>query len=515
MSASSAVLPKSNKEEPKMELKATLKEYTASEFQALVNRIWAVDLPKQDHDRLINHFDRIVGHPQGADLLFYADYSFIRNSAELVVHNVRNWHEQQGLAAFQNEAVSAPRPSLPASPVARSLMEVQEIAANVASSEQVVEMAFGVFERGIQHSRSQQSAPLAIAEQEASICALELAQHETLKAVSKFEYHKTGIEFAKKSAQSNLDYVRPEQAQWQGIAQQINATHDRYIALSATIASRHRALHDQAEALLLEAQEQLIRSRTQVGAVSAQTPYLMTASLLVANKRPDILLDRAPSMLLFSQQVDLQKAIRSAVAEFTWRNTSGELSDENQCAGVLKFEFSSRADTKVFGLSVPLSEMQPLEGQDWQALAADGGEVDVLFRMGTAVVPSKPGTMFKGLREIKELEQVYITPSPRNSPTSRVRVRVAQYDEQLNTYSFTADGTAPITVRWSDPVTLERSVPAAPTASPRLGFVQSSPVPTLEPLASEGKDLRIDDYIVVFPSESELDPLYVIFTSRP
>lgn len=59
-----------------MELKATLKEYTASEFQALVDRIWAVDLPKLDHDRLINQFDRIVGHPQGACLLFYADNRF-------------------------------------------------------------------------------------------------------------------------------------------------------------------------------------------------------------------------------------------------------------------------------------------------------------------------------------------------------------------------------------------------------------------------------------------------------
>jgi hypothetical protein len=73
-----------------MELKTALKEYSASAFQALVNRIWAVDLPKLDHDRLINHFDRIVGHPQGADLLFYADDRFISNSVELVVHNVRN-----------------------------------------------------------------------------------------------------------------------------------------------------------------------------------------------------------------------------------------------------------------------------------------------------------------------------------------------------------------------------------------------------------------------------------------
>ena len=56
-----------------MELKSTLKEYTASEFQTLINRIREVDLPKKDHDRLINHFDRIVGHPEGADLLFYPD----------------------------------------------------------------------------------------------------------------------------------------------------------------------------------------------------------------------------------------------------------------------------------------------------------------------------------------------------------------------------------------------------------------------------------------------------------
>ena len=497
-----------------MELKATLKEYTTSEFQALVNRIWAVDLPKQDHDRLINHFDRIVGHPQGADLLFYANDRFISNSAELVVHNVRSWHKKQGVAAFQDETVAVPRPSVPTSPVARSLMEVQKIAADVALSEQAVEMAFGVFERGIQHSRSQQSAPLGISEQETRIRALELAQHETLIAVRKFEFHKMRIQFAKNSAQSNLSYARSEQAQWQGITQQINATHDRYIALLATIAQRHRAFHDQAEALLEEAQEQLIRSRTQAGVGPAQTAHLMPASLVVANKRPDILLDRAPSTLLFSQQVDLQKAIRSAVAEFTWRNTSGELSDENQCAGVLQFEFSSRADTKIFGLSVPLSELQPLEGQDWQALAAEGSEVEVFFRMGTAVVPGKPGTMFKGLREIKVLEQVYITPSPRNTPSARVRVRVAQYDEQLNAYSFTTDGTAPITVRWAEPVTLERSVPAAPTASHRLGFVHSSPLPALEPLAGEGKDLRIDNYIVVFPFESELDPLYVMFTNR-
>jgi hypothetical protein len=41
------------KEKPGMELKATLKDYTEPEFQALVNRIWAVDIPRcQDSCRL-------------------------------------------------------------------------------------------------------------------------------------------------------------------------------------------------------------------------------------------------------------------------------------------------------------------------------------------------------------------------------------------------------------------------------------------------------------------------------
>src|SRR5688572_5544992 len=84
----------------KMELKATLKDYTEPEFQALVDRIWAVDLPKPDHDRLINHFDRVVGHPKGADLLFYPPEddtnTYLSGS---VVYYVKDWYHKQGRAA--------------------------------------------------------------------------------------------------------------------------------------------------------------------------------------------------------------------------------------------------------------------------------------------------------------------------------------------------------------------------------------------------------------------------------
>ncbi|TWC56496.1 colicin immunity protein/pyocin immunity protein [Pseudomonas sp. SJZ080] len=370
-----------------MELKAALKDYTALEFQALVNRIWAVDLPKQAHDQLIDHFDRIVGHPQGADLLFYPTDKSNPNSPQAVVHHVRTWHHQQGMPAFKGEDIPVAKPAVaPLSPLARSLAEVEKISADVAVSGQVVEEAFNVFEQQISSLRSQQNTPADIPNQAAGIRTLEHAQHEALMAVRKYEFWKMRVAFVQSGAQRNLTYAQSGQAQWQSLVQQINAIHDRYLSRLASITQRHRTLHDEAEALLIVAHQQLIDSRS-----TTQTVHTISASLDSADKRPDLLLPGGSPVLLASQQADLLKAIRSAVAEFSWQNTSSEPDTENQRAAVLSFAFSSRADTQLFGVSVPLSELLPIEGQDWQHLAANQAEVDVPFRMSTAAVPANPG----------------------------------------------------------------------------------------------------------------------------
>jgi hypothetical protein len=497
-----------------MELKSLLKEYTASEFQSLVRRIWAVDLPKRDHDRLINHFDRIVGHPKGADLLFYSDDEYISNSPELIVRHVRDWHHKHGVEAFKAESVAVPSSAAPMSPVARSLAEVQKLAADVAVSEQAVGLAFGAFEQGIAHSLGLQSTQMSIAEQESSIRALELVRLETLKAVRAFDFLKMRVESAKINAQNNLTFARSEHAQWQSIAQQINATHDRYIPRLGAINQRHNSLHDQAETLLVLAQKQLIHARSLAKVGPVHAAYAITGSLTFADKRPDLMLENEPAALHLLQRVDLQKAIRSAVAEFTWQNTSGEPSDESQGAAVLNFAFTSRADAQAFAVSVPLIEFLPLEGQNWQSLAANRSEICIPFRMGATTVPAKTEAMYKWRREGKDLVQVHVGAFRRNSPTSRVRVRAAKYDEQLNMLSFTADGLAPATVCWSVPATQESRVPEAQRPSNRVGLAYSSPIPALALIAGEGANARADDYIVVFPANSGLDPLYVMFRNR-
>jgi hypothetical protein len=494
------------KEEPKMELKPILQEYTATEFQALVDKIWAVDLPKHAHNQLINHFDRIVGHPKGADLLFYPDDVTNINDPESVVHEVRDWHDRQGMTAFKQEPVSIPVPSIPNTPVARSLAKVQKIAADVVISERAIETTFDLLGQGIQQLHDQSGGTPDIPVLETNILALEHVQHEAITAVRKFESWKMIVEFAKNDAQRNLAYARSEQAQWQNIAQQVNALQVRYIGRLAAFAQRHRSLHDQAEGLLIQAQKQLMgaRSLAQVGSV-------ITASLASVHKRPDVLLEGGPSGLLSSQQIDWLKAIRSVVAEFTWRNTCAEPTDGNLCAAVLRFEFSSRADTQIHAHSVALVELMPLEGQDWLSLAASQSKIEVPFRMGATIVRANPGKMFKGLREVKALVQVYIAPVL--GIHESVRVRAVQHDPQLNTFSFATDGAIPMTTCLTAPTTLETSTPEAQTSSRRVGFVQSSPVPILEPMTGEEDVPRFDDYILVFPADSGLDPLYVTLST--
>ncbi|MCU1761436.1 S-type pyocin domain-containing protein [Pseudomonas sp. 14P_8.1_Bac3] len=60
----------------------------------------------------------------------------------------------------------------------------------------------------------------------------------------------------------------------------------------------------------------------------------------------------------------------------------------------------------------------------------------------------------------------------------------------------------------------ESHVPDAPARSKRLGHIYSSPVPAIEVVSGDGQNVEPDDYIVVFPASSGLDPLYVVLSNE-
>ncbi|WP_256666883.1 S-type pyocin domain-containing protein [Pseudomonas sp. SJZ080] len=118
--------------------------------------------------------------------------------------------------------------------------------------------------------------------------------------------------------------------------------------------------------------------------------------------------------------------------------------------------------------------------------------------------------MFQGLREIKTLSQVYVTACSGCRSISGVRVRAATQDQHRNRFSFTPEGSSGVAVHWARPISVGSDPVATPIQQRCVGFVQSARAPIIEANAGQAHD-RFDDYILVFPVESGLDPLYIVF----
>lgn len=496
-----------------MDLKPKLQDYTESEFQTLVEKIWNADMRKDEHDRFINHFDRIVGHPKGADLLFYPQDTTNRNSPAGVVHEIKHWHHEKNIIAFKGGALPVPaKPAPTLNHVGRAtaratqeLAKAQRMAGEIAAAEQTVESAFTLLGSAIQ-TLAQQSPHASSGDREKDIRHIEHAQHELLMAVRAFERNKMTVEFAKKWAQQNLAHNQADNAIWQANLHQAIANHSHHVAHLALISQRHAELHLKAETALDNAWEHLVRSRAaDIGAALFRVPAadnLECPELLVSNAQP----------LVPLQRTALQKALRSAVAEFNWSLSDGAPEHSGQYASVLSFRFASRAKAVRFGFCAALNELSLIDA-DWQLLAAQHGNVELPLRMSTTTAAVKHGSLSYGLKEIRELFEVYITPSAGGLP-AKVRVRPAVWQEGERAYRFTSDGPQPSVIEWTELHDgLEASVAPKPDRLDSTGFARSSPVPELASFDSI-EEVRFDDYVVVFPPDSGLEPVYVLFNDR-
>jgi hypothetical protein len=496
-----------------MDLKPKLQDYTESEFQTLVDKIWNVEASKEDHDRLINHFDLIVGHPNGADLLFYPEDTSNLHSPGAVTFLLKYWYHLKRLIPFRDGVLPAPFAPVNVSSfigytTARAkheLANAQRVAADIASEEQTVDSAFSLLESAIEHLPKLQHSNATLEALEKGIRRTEHAQHESLMAGRAFEGQEMRFEFDKDAAQRNLSYTQDDRTLWQANLQQAIANQVRYLARLSSNTQRYAELHTKAETVVDHAWQQLVRLR-----ISNQYPSSFRLSVAANARRPDLLISDAQPLMAV-QRVDLQKALRSAVAEFNWSLTDGAQKHPEQYASVLSFRFASRAKAVRFGFCVALTELS-LVDPDWQALAAQQGEVELPLRMSTSTVPVKPGGMSYGLKEIRELFEVHIASCAGVLP-AKVRVRLAVWQEGERAYRFTSDGPQPSVIEWTQPHGLEAAVAPKSDRLDSTDFVRSSPVPELATFDAI-EEVRFDDYVVVFPTESGLEPVYVLFNDR-
>lgn len=86
-----------------MELKPRFEDYTKIEFRRFVEDISNENTAPDDDklDELLEHFEKITCHPDGADLIYHTIDDEDCNQ-EGIIKVVKAWRKSQGLPLFKN-----------------------------------------------------------------------------------------------------------------------------------------------------------------------------------------------------------------------------------------------------------------------------------------------------------------------------------------------------------------------------------------------------------------------------
>lgn len=90
-----------------MELKQRLEDYTESEFIEFLNEFFEnpgnlKGREFESHiDSLVDHFDKIVDHPEGNGLIFYPPDDR-EDSPQGIIEEIKRWRKSQGRPSFKD-----------------------------------------------------------------------------------------------------------------------------------------------------------------------------------------------------------------------------------------------------------------------------------------------------------------------------------------------------------------------------------------------------------------------------
>jgi hypothetical protein len=157
-----------------------------------------------------------------------------------------------------------------------------------------------------------------------------------------------------------------------------------------------------------------------------------------------------------------------------------------------------------YAFSTPLSELAPIQHHDLHAIAAADGFVDLPVRLTSQATED-------GQSEILVINTDGVT------HPSKTRVVPVTYNAQQNLYIATTEQTPPRILTWTpvvQPGNSSTALPAEPPAPPVYTGASVTPIEgRIDPFPEITAD-SFDDYVFVFPIDSGLPPLYIMFRDR-
>lgn len=506
-----------------MELKLNLQDYTRAEFTGLISAIWNAEADNDTQARLIDHFDKVVGHPLGADLIFYPPDAETGNphSVGNVLFHITQWHRSKGVAPFAGESVPAPtvranvRSSAQERKVEasrRELEKVRQIAADIEASAQVANGALDHFGQLMDQWQSIPAQSRSIAQHVDAIDALELALSQVVRSVKALDAPRMKLDFAKAAAERNRTSSVHDSAIQSSILELISQSELRYQAVFADAGQRHAELYGRSVSLFDEAERSIVARLAEAQIHSIELAQTVRMRLRSVSKGPCLMVAAKTLHVGEGISVALKSAIRSAVAEFDWQATSLDGEHPRTVSAIASFSFAHWKARDWYALSVPLGELMPVEGYDWQHLARTEATVKMPYRLFSRSVPAGERKLSVGLKTLTELQQICLTPADGRLLPSSVSVRLAAWDSTSAAFRFTLSGRAPVTLHWCSATDIGSAVDDAikPSVATRGGVLDMPKVPLLESV-QEMENIVFEDCVVVFPPESEIEPIYLTF----
>lgn len=220
----------------------------------------------------------------------------------------------------------------------------------------------------------------------------------------------------------------------------------------------------------------------------------------LAQGMPFVAASSGLAVIAADAEIVLRDAIRLAVQRIGTA-VVGAVSGTVAVFAVLMSYSPKLGDGTRHSLSVPLSDLQAAPG-DLQELALQGGELELDVRLDFATVGQQL--------------QLYAAQTGGNIPAG-VKVRQASFDPVTGNYTFQTGDVPPRTLVWtpiSEPGDSSTTLPPTDADNPGYTGPVLHPIdPLIETYPSAG-ETGIDDYVFVFPADSGLEPVYVMFRGR-
>ncbi|NIF30123.1 S-type pyocin domain-containing protein [Pantoea sp. Tr-811] len=502
-----------------MDIRPHLNQYDEPAFLGFVEAIWQLEADQASHNEWITHFNQIVGHPDGSDLLFYPNLldDVARNSPQHIVETIKWWYRQNGQAAFKDQLLQPPvvhqtlsREQRANQLSTRNLENGRKLIAEVHAAELQTSQQLDALERSLAADPAGSTPEQQLALSVEALRTLVTVQHQAKRAVYELQRLEMGVRNAHQAAVREATSPFYNAAIQAVLLQEITAGSQRHAGALAAAQARHPGMFARGVELIERLEARVAQLARATGTGPGHGPLTLAAAAATATLHPALLTAQGLSREISEQQHPLIKSVRSAVAEMEWQATSAHGEHPGTHADILQFVLGTPSDDPRFAVTVPLYEMLDNERSDWEALAAERAEVDLPVRLCSALRPAS-GPATTGVKPFTRYSHVLITSTQGSTVASRVRVRPADWDAARQAFAFSTDGGGPVTVLWqkgrSPHKLLDHWQP------PTIGFLRIPEVPS-EARFADLAQVQFDDYIVVFPADSGLTPLYLMFRDR-